>query len=107
MKLKMDNIKIKNHKGTWYIISNKNYFISNNDGGGTTEITLYLLESEQYGEDASDIIVYYDDYDNYSVILDTEIWNGFDDLDDFETCVNGVWYDKNNLIQARLLVNSL
>ena len=108
MKLKMDNITIKGHKGTWYLISNREYHIPCNDGGRTKPITLYLLEHEIYGEDTTHIIaIYNEDYERYDVILDTEIFNGFADLDEFETCIDGIWYDKNDLIQARLLVNNL
>ena len=107
MKLKMDDITVKGHKGTWYVIGNKNYSIPKNDGGSTITITLYLLESEQYGEDAPSIIVMRgEDYGDYNIILEN-VYNGFSDLDDYETVCNGIWVDKNSLIQARIIVNNI
>ena len=107
MKLKMDDITVKGHKGTWYVIGNKIYSIPKNDGGSTITITLYLLEHEQHGEDAASIIVMYnEDYERYDVILEN-VYNSFSYLDEFETVCNGIWVDKNSLIQARIIVNNI
>lgn len=62
-----DNIKVKGHKGTWYVVDNieidkKDYF---------------LLEHEIYGDEAANIIV-----DIQGNLVLEDVYNGFDDLDD-------------------------
>lgn len=60
-----ENIKIKNHVGTWYEIDKM---------VGSLHGTIYLMESELYGDEAANIII---DEDNNIVLHD--VWNGFDD----------------------------
>lgn len=55
-----DNISVEGHKGTWYVLS--------------SEYGCYLLEHEQYGEDADAIIVDV----NLKVVLDG-VKNGWED----------------------------
>lgn len=61
------NLAIEGHEGTWYVIATT-YHEGN---------TVFLLEHEQYGEDAACIIV---DEDG-NIVLD-DVYNGFDDLVD-------------------------
>lgn len=64
-----NNIRIKGHKGTWYVIGKTIYNMKE----------VFLLESEQYGDEAPSLIV-----DNeLNVILD-DVYNGFNDLYDME-----------------------
>jgi hypothetical protein len=60
-------IKIEGHRGTWYVI----------DTTINNTIKCFLLEHEQYGEDAAHIIVREDG----SIIVD-DVYNGFGDLPD-------------------------
>ena len=69
MTMQKDNIKIKGYRGTWYVI----------DEQLTRFGYAYLLEHEQYGDEAACLIV----NKNLDVILD-DVWNGFDDLDDLD-----------------------
>lgn len=62
----VNNLKIEGHMGTWCVI----------DENIHRRKKIYLLESEQYGEEAPSIIVDKD----LNVILE-DVWNGFDDLD--------------------------
>ena len=59
-----DNIDIDGHIGTWYVI----------DSAIIDGKTLYLLESEIYGDEAACIIV-----DESKNIIMSDVWNGFDD----------------------------
>lgn len=45
--MREDNIKVKGHKGTWYVID-KGYYRGK---------PVYLLESEIYGDDAMCLVV--------------------------------------------------
>lgn len=65
---KKENITIKGHVGTWYVIDEDIY--SGNK--------YYLLESEIYGEDAAGIITDAD----FNIILE-DVYNGFEDLQEF------------------------
>ena len=67
--MKRDEIKIEGMKGTWYVIDEKLW----ND-----EI-VYLLESEQHGDEAPCIIA----NENLKVIA-VHVANGFSDLCDLE-----------------------
>ncbi len=63
-----DNISVKGHIGTWYVID-------------TTEIegkTYKLLEHEEYGDEAACIII-----DSEGKLVLDDVWNGFDDLIEF------------------------
>lgn len=63
--MKKEGIKIEGHKGTWYII-NESYYKGRK---------VFLLESEQYGEDAAALIV-----DKNLRIIQEGVFNGFNDL---------------------------
>jgi hypothetical protein len=65
--MKKEGIRVEGHCGTWYVIAEEVY-----DGK-----TLYLLEHEQYGDEAACVIV--DDEGN--LVLD-DVWNGFEDYED-------------------------
>ena len=60
-----ENIKIKGYKGTGYVID-MSYYWGNK---------VFLLESEQYGDEVSAIIV----SENGKVVL-ADVWNGWNDL---------------------------
>lgn len=60
-----DNIRVEGHSGTWYVIGSETINDKN----------LFLLESEQYGDEAASLIV--DEAGN--LILD-DVYNSFDDL---------------------------
>ena len=62
-----DGIVLGGYKGTWYIIDEA--YIGGQE--------LYLLESEQEGDELPCIIV----DEDLHVIMD-DAWNGFDDLDE-------------------------
>ena len=66
-------ITLKNHVGSWYVLDSKIY----------NGIMLYLLEHEQYGEDAFSVIV--DDKQN---VLYDKITNGWDDFNYYLDCYN-------------------
>lgn len=62
--MKRTGIKIEGYKGTWYIIDESVADIGN----------IYLLESEQWGEDVASLIVDKD----YNIILE-DVCNGLDE----------------------------
>lgn len=62
-----DNIEVEGKRGTWYVIDE-------------TEINgrrLFLLEHEEYGDEAACVIV-----DEDGKLIMDEIWNGFDDYEE-------------------------
>ena len=63
---KSSGIAIAGHRGTWYVIS-----VSENENG-----PIFLLEHETYGDEAAALIV-----DQKGLILASDVWNGFDDLE--------------------------
>lgn len=63
--MKLENIKLKDYIGTWYVI----------DRGYYRGQEVFLLESEIYGDETQHLII----NDKYKVLLD-DIWNGFNDL---------------------------
>jgi len=65
--MKNDNIKVRGHIGTWYVIDTKTYFGS----------TLYLLEHETYGDETSGVII-----DEESNLIVDDVWNGFLDYEE-------------------------
>lgn len=69
--MKLDNIKIKGHIGTWHVIDTQVF-------NGTTYC---LLEHDDYGDEAAGLIVKYDE-DSFVLILD-DVWNGWSDFFDF------------------------
>lgn len=62
-----DNIRVKGHRGTWYVIDSK---VVNGRA-------LHLLEHETYGDEAACIIV----DDNLDIVME-DVYNGFDDLEE-------------------------
>lgn len=77
MTKKASGIKIEGHKGTWYVIDTKE----------VAGHMLYLLEHEQYGEDADCLIVDY----NHKIIAE-DVTDGWDDVPNrftIEVKVNG------------------
>ena len=62
-----DHLIIDNHEGTWYVIGKKEY---NGE-------MLYLLESENYGDEVACLIV-----NRKEEIIMDDIWNGFSDYDE-------------------------
>lgn len=64
---KREGIKVESHRGTWYVIDEKDY-----DGQ-----TLYLLEHETYGDEAASIII----DDDGNLILE-DVWNGWLDYEE-------------------------
>lgn len=63
--MKKEGIKVAGHTGTWYVI----------DEGFYLGRKIFLLEHEQYGDDAAALII---DQDGY-IIMD-DVYNGFSDL---------------------------
>lgn len=72
------HITISGHIGTWYVIDEGDFVLTPDTDDGkalTIPAHLYLLEHEEYGDEAAHIIVNEDG----KVVLD-DVWNGFDDL---------------------------
>ena len=66
------HIKVDGHVGTWYVIDTA--FDAQNSRN------IFLLEHEEYGDEASCIIV-----DSAGDVLLDDVWNGFDDyIEEFE-----------------------
>lgn len=63
-----ENIKVRGYVGTWYEIAKMI---------GTPHGTIYLMEHEEFGDEAAHIII--DENDN--LIMD-EVYNDFDDYFD-------------------------
>lgn len=63
--MKTENIKVKGHVGTWYIIDSTYY----------QGLRFHLLEHEKYGDMAPCLIV----NDNSELIMEN-VLNGFEDL---------------------------
>lgn len=64
--MQKDRIKIEGHVGTWYVI----------DESIWNGKKVYLLEHEQYGDSAANLIV-----DESLKVLADDVWNGFEELD--------------------------
>ena len=62
-----DHLIIDNHEGTWYVIDKKEY---NGE-------MLYLLESENYGDEVAWLIV-----NQKEEVVMNDVWNGFSDYDE-------------------------
>jgi hypothetical protein len=77
----MDNVRVNGYRGTWYSVDKQKYFGQ----------TLYLMESEQWGDMAEYLII---DKDK-NVILD-EVFNGWDDLD-YAIESENILYEKGEL----------
>lgn len=68
---KSDNITVEGHVGTWYVVDAAVYC---KDGIAKT---VYLLEHEDYGDEAACLIV-----DENAALIMEDVWNGFSDLED-------------------------
>jgi len=66
--MKKDNIAVKGHMGTWYIIDKKEY----------KGKMLYLLEHEAHGGDAPSVII----NDDFELMLE-DVHNGFNDYEEY------------------------
>ena len=64
--LRREGIKVAGHRGRWYVIDEAEY-----DGR-----TLYMVESETYGDEAASLII----DEDFNLVAD-EIWNGWEDYD--------------------------
>lgn len=62
-----DGIKVEGHRGTWYVIDEAVY-----DGR-----KLYLLEHEDYGDEAASVII----DENGDLVLE-DVWNGWLDYEE-------------------------
>lgn len=70
-----DGIAIEGHRGTWYVIDEGNFAKESEE---PTEVShLFLLEHEEYGDEAACLIV-----DRSGNIMMDDVWNGFDDLEE-------------------------
>lgn len=69
-----DGIRINGHYGTWYVAEEDILHRPNGE-----EIPVYLLEHEEYGDEAAWLCV----DDDLNVILE-EVWNGKEDLREYE-----------------------
>lgn len=74
-----DHITVEGHVGTWYVIDEGNFELTPDTSRGpeTIRAHLFLLEHEEYGDEAACVIV-----DESGKLVMDDIWNGFDDLDD-------------------------
>jgi len=63
--MKFENIHISGHIGTWHVIDSTEY-----EGE-----TIYLLEHDDWGDEAAGLIV----NEDLEILMD-DIWNGFDDF---------------------------
>lgn len=72
-----DHIRIEGHIGTWYVIDHGYFTYTHGESGmpKTARVHCFLLEHEQYGDEAACLIV----NGEGSVIMD-DVWNGLDDL---------------------------
>ena len=61
-----EGIRVKGHRGTWYVIDEREY-----DGR-----TLYLVEHEDYGDEAASLII----DEDFNLVAE-EIWNGWEDYE--------------------------
>jgi len=66
---KRDGIKIEGMKGSWYVIDESTW----------NDEVIYLLESEQHGDETACIIV----NENLKLIA-VDVWDGFSDLENIE-----------------------
>lgn len=74
-----DGIEIDGHYGTWYVIDEGDFDWTPDtpEGPQTIRHHLYLLEHEEYGDEAAGLIV-----DGLGDIVLDDVWNGFDDLEE-------------------------
>lgn len=74
-----DHIRVEGHTGTWYVIDEGDFVLTPNENDKllTIHAHLFLLEHEQYGDEAACVIV-----DDSGRLILEDVWNGFDDLED-------------------------
>lgn len=77
--MQKDNIKIEGHRGTWYVIDEKEVQVIDEESRDLISCMGYLLEHEEYGDEAVPLII----DKNLNVLCDAA-FNGFDDLE-YET----------------------
>lgn len=73
-----DHIRVEGHTGTWYVIDEGDFVLTPDENGKPLTICahLFLLEHEQYGDEAACVIV-----DDSGELILEDVWNGFDDLE--------------------------
>ena len=74
-----DHIEVEGHFGTWYVIDEGHFMLTLDTAQGPQTITthLFLLEHEEYGDEAACVIV----DENGRLVLE-DVYNGFSDLED-------------------------
>lgn len=74
-----EHIKVEGHVGTWYVIDEGSFILTPDtpDGPQTIHVHLFLLEHEEYGDEAASVIV-----DEAGQLVMDDVWNGFEDLED-------------------------
>lgn len=74
-----DHIEVEGHFGTWYVIADGMFELTPDTENGPQTITahLFLLEHEEYGDEAACVIV----DENGSLVLE-DVYNGFSDLEE-------------------------
>lgn len=72
-----DHIHIDGHIGTWYVIDDGWYEYTPDDEGvpKTHRVHCFLLEHEEYGDEAAGLIV-----DEHGRIILDDVYNGLDEL---------------------------
>ena len=66
------NIKMDGHRGTWYSLGARTYFIN----GANVEV--HLMEHERYGDEAACVIGTLE-----GVVYMENVWNGWDDWKEY------------------------
>lgn len=76
---KSDHIKVEGHEGTWYVIDSGVYELTPDVNGKpvTIRAACFLLEHEEYGDEAANVII-----DQDGKLLLEEVYNGFGDLEE-------------------------
>lgn len=71
-----ENIRIDGYNGSWYVINSMNLYPFNREFA----VSIYLLESEQYGDEWPGLIV-----TKFGNVICGEVYNGFTDLEAYES----------------------
>lgn len=71
-----DNIRIDGYRGSWYVVDKMNLYPFNHEFA----VTIYLLESEQHGDEWPSLIV-----TKFGNVICDEAYNGFTDLEEYES----------------------
>lgn len=76
---KSDHIKVEGHIGTWYVIDSGVFELTQDEAGRpvTIRATCFLLEHEEYGDEAANVIV-----DQDGNLLLEDVHNGFNSLEE-------------------------